>query len=101
MYNRYVPQSDGSFQKSRLQDAPARQPQGQNAPPPPPPAPPPCSDTPVQKPSTSSLGFLKQLLPKGLDFGDVAILFLLLLMAGENEENRNNAFLTMALYCIL
>ena len=45
--------------------------------------------------------FLKQILPKGFDFGDLAILFLLLLMAGDNKENRDNALLTMALYFIL
>ena len=47
------------------------------------------------------MGFLKQILPKGFDFGDLAILFLLLLMAGDNKENRDNALLTMALYFIL
>ena len=33
--------------------------------------------------------------------GDLAIVFLLLLMAGDNEENRSNALLTIALYFIM
>jgi hypothetical protein len=56
---------------------------------------------PVIQNSGGPFGFLKQILPKGFDFGDLAILFLLLLMAGDNKENRDNALLTMALYFIL
>ena len=56
---------------------------------------------PITQDNGGVFGFLKQILPKGFDFGDLAILFLLLLMAGDNKENRDNALLTMALYFIL
>lgn len=100
MYNRYIPQADGTYQRNRMQDTPKNPPPPPSTPPPPPPQAYPSPPPPPPR-QGSPLGFLAQLLPKGLDFGDVAILFLLLLMAGDNEENRNNAFLTMALYCIL
>jgi hypothetical protein len=45
--------------------------------------------------------FLKQLIPKGLDTGDLLIIVLLLLMAGDCEEEKNNALLTLALYLFL
>ena len=95
MYNRYVPQSDGSFQRNRVPEKSAPPPQA-SPPPPVVPSPPPQS-IPIME-NCGPLGFLKQLLPGGFDFGDLAILFLLLLMAGDNKENRNNALLTMALY---
>ena len=101
MYNRYIPQSDGSFQRNRIPEKPS-----QASPPPvqhiPPHAsPPPVPIPPVIQESGGAFGFLKQILPRGFDFGDLAILFLLLLMAGDNKENRENALLTMALYFIL
>ena len=98
MYNRYVPQSDGSFQRNRMPDKspppPSVQPVQPSSPPPPP-------GISASQDSGGPFGFLKQILPKGFDFGDLAILFLLLLMAGDNKENRDNALLTMALYFIL
>ena len=100
MYNRYVPQSDGSFQRNRMPDK--TPPSGSPPPPPQQPAqPPPPPSMPIIQSSGGPFGFLKQILPNGFDFGDLAILFLLLLMAGDNKENRDNALLTMALYFIL
>ena len=100
MYNRYVPQSDGSFQRNRMPDK--TPPSGSPPPPPQQPAqPPPPPSMPIIQSNGGPFGFLKQILPKGFDFGDLAILFLLLLMAGDNKENRDNALLTMALYFIL
>ena len=46
-------------------------------------------------------GFLRQLLPRNFDTGDLFIVLLLLLMAGDSEEGRNNALLTLALYFIM
>ena len=97
MYNRYIPQSDGSFQRNRVPDK-SPPPPAQISPSPPPPPPP---SIPVIQSSGGPFTFLKQILPNGFDFGDLAILFLLLLMAGDNKENRDNALLTMALYFIL
>ncbi len=97
MYNRYIPQSDGSYRKNAVQD---------RAPAPPPPQPQPIQqpcNTPPPCPSKEEPvgGFLRQLLPKNFDTGDLFIVLLLLLMAGDSEEGRSNALLTLALYFIM
>lgn len=96
MYNRYIPQNDGSFLKHpspEPRNPPKQPPQPKNppssAPVPPPPKP----------PQNSNIGgFLKNLLPKEFDTADLIIVLLLLLMAGDCEEERNTALLTLALY---
>jgi len=60
-----------------------------------PPRPQPPRHPPKQEPLGS---FFKQLLPRELDTADLLIILLLLLMAGDCEEDRNNALLTLALY---
>ena len=110
MYNRYVPQADGSFRKNRIlepQKAGAtcqKQPQRQQLPPQQPslcPTPQPeRKPRPPQK-HQSAEGFLRQLLPQGMDTGDLLIAVLLLLMAGDCQEDRNTALLTLALYLFL
>ena len=40
-------------------------------------------------------------MPKDFDTADLLIIILLLLMAGDCEENRNNALLTLALYFLM
>ena len=101
MYNRYIPQSDGSYRKNAVREQPRPI---RPAAPPPPPAPPPkpCEQPkpcmPREEPIT---GFLRQLLPKSFDTGDLFIVLLLLLMAGDSEEGRSNALLTLALYFIM
>ena len=119
MYNRYVPQPDGSYRRNRIQD-PQR-----TAPPPaqqtiPPdasenrPFAPPSSN-PAQHfsggrqpqrrsspPAPISAGsFLRRLLPGNLETEDLLVIVLLLLMAGDCEDERNNALLTLALYLLL
>ena len=94
MYNRYIPQQDGTYQKNRIQ-----------SPPPPvhqePPAPP-CEEAkPYDHKPENAYSFLRQLLPKGLDTADLLIIILLLLMAGDGNENRNTWLLTLALYLFL
>ena len=102
MYNRYIPQNDGSFSRNRMPD-PCKSP----AQPAPPPAPPPAYPPPVdscQKHSQSGQGaggFLRQLLPRDFDTGDLLIVLLLLLMAGDCPENQNTALLTLAIYLFL
>lgn len=98
MYNRYVPQSDGSYRKNAVQERIPPQPPACNVPPPPPPTPPPRPCTPKEEPVG---GFLRQLLPKSFDTGDLMIVLLLLLMAGDSREGRTNALLTLALYFIM
>ena len=44
---------------------------------------------------------MHQLLPKDFDTGDLIVILLLLLMAGDSAEDRNNAILTIALYFLM
>lgn len=127
MYNRYIPQPDGSYRRNSVQEAvrPApqqRQAASQQRPSSPPPQQSrPCpSEEPVQKPnppkrkeqphcskppvSQQDIGignFLKQLLPRDLDTGDLLVIVLLLLMAGDCQEDKNHALLTLVLYLFL
>ena len=100
MYNRYTPQPDGSYRRNRIPEEPHRQPAQQHNSHP---APMPVYS---EKPSAgnqggSILGFLKSLLPRGLDTGDLLIIILLLLMAGDCQEEQNSAILTLAIYLFL
>lgn len=127
MYNRYVPQPDGSYTRTRHQD---REPPAPAKPPCPPPEPPHCPEplcekplpkpvpcppakpcrqkrTPPPKPEhTDPCGigigtFLRQLLPKEFDTGDLIVILLLLLMSSDCREEQNSAILTLALYLFL
>ena len=120
VYNRYIPQPDGSYRRNRIQDT-MRPAERQPAPPPPIPSPvrepepAPCSNCihnppprrpaprrePCKKDSASIGGFLKQLLPKEFETEDLLIVLLLLLMAGDCQENQNTALLTLVLYLFL
>ena len=93
MYNRYIPQSDGSYRKNRLEE-PKPAPPKQEPPPPSPPEPPCRAPLPA-------MSFLRNLLPKGLDTGDLLVIALLLLMAGDSEKERSSALLTLALYLLM
>ena len=128
MYNRYIPQPDGSHRRSRVPDPPR--------PTPPPPAPPPCPEPqpeppkpeppkqppcppprrnprphgyrpappPKQEPAhpdTSVTNFLRRLLPTDFDTGDLLVVLLLLLISGDCAEDQNTALLTLALYLFL
>lgn len=113
MYNRYIPQPDGSYRRNRVPE-PVR-----HRPPPPKPVPVVEDCTPEEPPSRerreepmehrpahrrregSADGFLRQLLPKDFDTGDLIVVLLLLLMAGDNPEDRNNALLTLAFYFLM
>ena len=115
MYNRYIPQPDGSYRRNRIQE-PVRPPERQ--PPPPPvrePEPAPCNSCihnipprkaapkrePCRKENNGVGSFLKQLLPKEFEIEDLLIVLLLLLMAGDCQENQNSALLTLVLYLFL
>lgn len=118
MYNRYIPQPDGSYRKNQMQE-PRKAPEhfspplplAQEIPPPPPncstcPNNPPCHPPASPKPrlpvqSTGVISFLKQLLPKNFDTEDLLVVLLLLLMAGDCREDQNSALLTLALYLFL
>lgn len=106
MYNRYIPQPDGTYRKNRIEDpAPPPRPAKMHFDEPPPP-PPPCNDDPKPKPPPCRQGinagdFLRRLLPKNMDTGDLLVIILLLLMAGDSTEDKNNALLTLALYLFM
>ena len=104
MYNRYIPQPDGSYRKNRV-ESPSPPPMPCQEPVPPPVAPcPPPPNMPILPPSKQNTGatdFLRQLLPKNLDTGDLLVILLLLLIAGDCREDRNSALLTLALYLFL
>lgn len=122
MYNRYIPQPDGSYQRSRMPEpqrpAPSRPPISRPEPEPepcpeppkistPPPSRRPCPRRrpapPKKEPpaDTSVTGFLKKLLPKDFDTGDLMIVLLLLLMSGDCAEDQNTALLTLVLYLFM
>lgn len=120
MYNRYIPQPDGSYRRNRVYDPGARpmpprqrehkQQEEPSCPPPqqdPPCPPPPPKQEPRQRQEKrherddSILGFLQNLIPKDLDTGDLIVILLLLLLAGDCEEDRSHALLTLALYLFM
>ena len=98
MYNRYIPQADGTFQKKKLPDNPS----GRSAPvdfpvqPPPPPPPPKPREAPMRVSS-----FFHQLLPADFDTEDLIVVLLLLLMSESNRDGPNTALLTMVIYLFL
>lgn len=101
MYNRYIPQQDGSHKRNRVEETPRPvptpprppQPEPDHAPPPPPV---------YQPPSGGSIGgFLRRLIPGDFDTGDLIVVLLLLLMAGDRPEDKSTALMTLALYCFL
>lgn len=98
MYNRYIPQQDGTYQKNRIQTPAKPAIQEEPCPQSPPPTPPKITE---YKTSESAGSFLKQLLPNNIDTGDLLIIILLLLLAGDCEENKNTWLLTLALYLFL
>lgn len=119
MYNRYVPQPDGSFRRNRMPDQGRHQPPKRPEPPkescPPPPkevCPPPAKPIPPKpeikcpRPEYSMSGsgiggFLRQLLPRDFDTSDLIVVLLLILMAGDCPEEQNTALLTLAIYLFL
>ena len=99
MYNRYIPQPDGSYRRNRMQDMKeiSNKPDtiqhtpSDNAP----------GHLPAKIKHNNINGFIRQLLPKEFDTGDLIIVLLLLLMAGDKSEEKTNALLTLALYFIM
>lgn len=144
MYNRYIPQPDGSYRRSTVPE-PAREARRHAAPqndersfeedhspepekeekedirreekprqrrasgsPPRPSRPrrPSSDDHPPKQDSRSDssgsvLQFLRQLLPKDFDTGDLIVVLLLLLMSADCAEDQNTALLTLALYLFM
>ena len=119
MYNRYIPQPDGSFRRNRIADPPKYVPKppdqaprvATHCDPNPQPHPPmstsprkqrPCRTIPHSKREDGNVtGFIRKLLPKDFDTGDLFVVLLLLLMAGDSAEEKNTALLTLALYFLM
>ena len=113
MYNRYIPQPDGTYRRHPMNDSARPKPPDSICPPqadqptPQPPKECPQHDKPPRPPQPPScgngtiLGFFKNLLPRELDTADLLIILLLLLMAGDCSDDKNTALLTLALYFLL
>lgn len=114
MYNRYIPQNDGSYRRNRMPDncRPPKPPKPPECPPQQPECPPAACPPPPREPyrpreprcsqtGECAGGFLRRLLPKDFDTGDLLIVLLLLLMAGDCPEDQNTALLTLAIYLFL
>jgi len=120
VYNRYIPQPDGTYRRNRIQEPP-KPPENPPPPPPPPVSVPvrepekPCSHCihnniprrpiphrEMRRPENTGIGtFFKQLLPKNFETEDLLVVLLLLLMAGDRQEDQNTALLTLVLYLFL
>ena len=116
MYNRYIPQADGTWRRSRIEPPAAPQKPfcdvipSESCPDITSPVSPPCGPLkppqhhphpkkPRPCPKEQPVGaFLRNLLPQGFDTGDLLILLLLLLMAGDSPEDRETALLTLGIY---
>lgn len=120
MYNRYIPQPDGTYTRKSVKDPAqsrtARQVPEERTHTHPDPMPPKCPmpehphtpeprkhrPVPRQKNEKSAASFLKALLPRDLDTGDLLIVILLLLMSADcSGEDQGNALLTLALYLFM
>lgn len=109
MYNRYIPQPDGTYRRSRVAppvSAPPKCPPPKDPPPCCPEPPPPCApEAPThscrKEYRDSAAGFLRNLLPPDMDTGDLIVILLLLLLAGDCEEDRSTALLTLVLYLFM
>lgn len=108
MYNRYIPQSDGSYSRRHIPDQ-AKSPQHSRPHESERKSQPECIQKSIPPPQvhcpardeTGVFGFLRTLLPKDFDTGDLMIVLLLLLMAGDCQEDQNWAVLTLVLYLFL
>lgn len=102
MYNRYIPQADGSFLKTRLEE-----PSGRVSPAIEDQAPPIFLHQ--SRPSPAFTGgapvgigqFFKNLVPGGLDTEDLIVILLLLLLSQNQGKEGKRAMLTLGAYLFL
>ena len=102
-YNRYVPQADGSFLKTRLEE-----PEKNTYPPPSDQDLPPIFCRRVEETGQRRLHapqgigqFFKNLFPRGMDTEDLIVILLLLLLSQDRGKNGNRAMLTLGAYLFL
>ena len=115
MYNRYIPQPDGSYRRNQVPETkprptPSSPPHPKQEVHPTEPPTPRCNQSshkynrrnlPAPHRDPSVTGFLRRLLPRDFDTGDLIVVLLLLLMAGDCNEDQNTALLTLALYVFM
>ena len=128
MYNRYIPQPDGTYRRNRMPDrspVSAHPSVKQNTPQPiipqipeedncapstcveaKPSHPPQHHASPTRKEKachkdTGVDSFLHRIIPKDFDTGDLLIIILLLLIAGDCQEEQNSALLTLLIYFLI
>ena len=94
VYNRYIPQPDGTYLRMDVQpQQTTAAPQSTQAPPCAPPAPP------CEQPGG---GFLSRLLPRGTDTGDLLVIaILLLLLVDSDTDDPLPVILTLAAFILL
>ena len=97
MYNRYIPQSDGSYRRNQVPDLSRTEEESSC-----------CCREKVPEPrprepgTPQSIGqFFRTLLPRSLDVEDLLIILLLLILSGNSGEDQNTALLTLVLYLFL
>lgn len=101
MYNRYVPDAEGVYHASRVETPQAEPPHAPElaTPPPAPPHEPVCEAAPPPAPPKE--GFLRRLLPRSVDTGDLLLLLILLLLAVDAEEEDGlSGLLTAAAFLL-
>ena len=87
MYTRYVPGPDGAYRPTPVAQ--------ESAPPKPAPPPPPA-------PQAANLKqWLTQLLPKGMETGDLLVLLIALLLLVDGEEDAQTILITTAAFFLL
>lgn len=127
MYNRYIPQADGSFRRSRVPEPEISATQQEPIPEIPNAAPMQTSQNsgvrktkqsgnpipmrstmmnnrhfPAQETNPGSVGsFLKGLLPKNFDTEDLIVVLLLLLISGNSAKDQNAALMTLGIYLFM
>ena len=94
MYNRYIPQPDGSFRRNAVPEPKVPESRSRS------------HVSSIRKvephsPSPEHFGFFKRLLPGNFDSSDWIIVLLLLLMSGDKPEDRSHMLMTLALYLMM
>ena len=96
VYNRYIPQPDGTYLRMDVQ------PQQTTAAPEPQPAAPCAQPLPPAPCARAEGGFLSRLLPRGADTGDLLVIaILLLLLVDSDTDDPLPVILTLAAFILL
>lgn len=111
MYNRYIPNANGTFQRTVVDDRPSQPPPRPSQPEPlreerpcPPPEKPKEADCEAAQvcAERGSEHFLRKLLPHGIDIGELlALLIVLLLLVDSEEDDTLTVLVTIAAFLLL